>query len=155
MSSIVVYTDGACKGNPGPGGWGSLIIFPQKSKIIPEYEVRLKGSQANTTNNRMELSAVIHTLEFLYEDTDVHIHTDSKYVLTGCTEWIHGWKRNNWKTKNKGEVKNIDLWVKLDQEIQKHLIKWTWVRGHSGNRGNEIADELANEAIDEMLRGLK
>ena len=141
---VTISTDGACRGNPGPGGWGALMEFGDSKKS-------LKGAEAETTNNRMELMAAIVSLESLTRECDVKLITDSKYVMQGINDWIKNWKKNNWKTAAKKPVKNVDLWQRLDTATEKHNIKWEWVKGHSGHPGNERADELANEAIDEML----
>ena len=137
---IKIYTDGACSGNPGKGGWGALI----QEK---DYEKKLSGSELNTTNNRMELTAVIRALEHYDEAKEIEVFTDSKYVMQGITEWIKNWKTNHWKTSQKKDVKNKDLWVLLDSVSAKHDIKWSWVKGHAGDYGNEIADKLATQAI--------
>jgi ribonuclease HI len=137
---IKIYTDGACSGNPGKGGWGALI---QENDI----EKKLSGSELNTTNNRMELTAVIRALEHYDEAKEIEVFTDSKYVMQGITEWIKNWKTNHWKTSQKKDVKNKDLWVLLDSVSAKHDIKWSWVKGHAGDYGNEIADKLATQAI--------
>ena len=140
---IELFTDGACKGNPGLGGWGVLI---KNSKILNE----LKGVQQQTTNNRMELIAVIKGLKSIQENADIEITTDSMYVKNGINQWINNWKRNGWKTAAKKPVKNKDLWQELDELVQNYSIKWIWVKGHSGHPGNERADQLANEAIEEF-----
>ena len=137
---IKIYTDGACSGNPGKGGWGALI---QEN----DNEKKLSGSELNTTNNRMELTAVIKALEHYDEAKEIEVFTDSKYVMQGITEWIRNWKTNHWKTSQKKDVKNKDLWVLLDSVSAKHDIKWSWVKGHAGDYGNEIADKLATQAI--------
>ena len=137
---IKIYTDGACSGNPGKGGWGVLI---QEN----DNEKKLSGSELNTTNNRMELTAVIKALEHYDEAREIEVFTDSKYVMQGITEWIKNWKNNHWKTSQKKDVKNKDLWVLLDIVSAKHDIKWSWVKGHAGDYGNEIADKLATQAI--------
>ena len=137
---IKIYTDGACSGNPGKGGWGALI---QEN----DNEKKLSGSELNTTNNRMELTAVIRALEHYDEAKEIEVFTDSKYVMQGITEWIKNWKTNHWKTSQKKDVKNKDLWVLLDSVSAKHDIKWIWVKGHAGDYGNEIADKLATQAI--------
>ena len=136
MKTVNIYTDGACRGNPGDGGWGVLIEYENISK---EYF----GGEKNTTNNKMELKAAIKGLSVLKESCDVNITTDSKYVMDGITSWIENWKKNNWKNASKKDVKNKDLWVELDNLTDKHSIKWEWVKGHSGDYGNEIADKLA------------
>ena len=137
---IKIYTDGACSGNPGKGGWGALI---QEN----DNEKKLSGSELNTTNNRMELTAVIKALEHYDEAKEIEVFTDSKYVMQGITEWIKNWKNNHWKTSQKKDVKNKELWVLLDTFSAKHDIKWSWVKGHAGDYGNEIADKLATQAI--------
>ena len=140
---VELFKDGACKGNPGVGGWGALMRFG-------ETEKRLFGAEAETTNNRMELMAVICSLEALTEPCSVSITTDSKYVLQGMTEWLANWKRRNWQTAAKKPVLNVDLWKRLDAAAGGHQIEWHWVKGHSGHRENEIADELANQGIEEL-----
>ena len=138
---VVIYTDGACRGNPGPGGWGVVLNYQGKRKT-------LRGYAAETTNNRMELTAVIEGLRALNRSCEVEINTDSKYVMQGINEWIANWKRNGWKTAARKAVKNSDLWRQLDDELSSHKVDWKWVKGHSGVEGNELADQLANEAID-------
>ncbi|MFT7492453.1 MAG: ribonuclease HI [Pseudohongiellaceae bacterium] len=140
MKEVEIFTDGACKGNPGPGGWGALMRF---GKI----EKSLCGGENNTTNNRMELMAAIKALAALSEPCSVELTTDSQYVRRGITEWIVNWKNNNWRNSAKKPVKNSDLWQQLDEEAQRHIVKWLWIKGHSGHRENEIADDLANEGI--------
>ena len=142
-SRVVVYTDGACSGNPGPGGWGAILQWGGHTR-------ELKGGEAHTTNNRMELMAAIVALETLKRPCDVEIHTDSQYLRQGITGWIHGWKRNGWRTAEKKPVKNADLWQRLDTAVDRHTVHWHWVRGHSGHDLNERADELAREAIAEI-----
>ncbi|MDH5766252.1 MAG: ribonuclease HI [Gammaproteobacteria bacterium] len=143
-SSIVeLFTDGACRGNPGPGGWGVLLSFNGQEK-------ELFGGEADTTNNRMELLAAIEGLEALTRPCEVTLYTDSKYVMQGITEWITNWKAKGWKTSARKPVKNIDLWQRLDQARDRHQVKWVWVKGHSGHNGNERADELANRGIDRL-----
>ncbi len=134
---VDIYTDGACKGNPGPGGWGALLVYDGREK-------ELFGGERETTNNRMELTAVIRALETLTRPCRVRLHTDSKYVQQGISEWIHGWKRNGWRTSNKQPVKNADLWRLLDEQATKHAVEWLWVKGHAGHPENERADALAN-----------
>ena len=143
MKTVVIYTDGACRGNPGPGGWGALLKYGGKEK-------ELWGGDPETTNNRMELMGAIKALEALKQGCSVELHTDSTYVLKGITEWLESWKARGWKTAAKKPVKNVDLWKKLDEEIQRHQIEWKWVKGHSGDLGNEAADALANRGIDEL-----
>lgn len=144
MSQIVqMYTDGACRGNPGPGGWGVLLRYGGAEKT-------LHGGEAMSTNNRMELTAVIKGLEALTKPCDVLITTDSKYVLKGVTEWMNNWKKRNWRTASKKPVLNVELWKQLDELVAKHSIEWSWVKGHSGHAENEIADQLANLGIDEL-----
>ena len=143
MKDVIIYTDGACRGNPGIGGWGVLISYQEEVK-------ELYGGEANTTNNKMELRAVIEGLNTLKEPCSVKVFTDSKYVMEGINSWIHNWKKNNWKTANKKDVKNKDLWIQLDNLVSKHNIAWEWVKGHSGNPGNEKADELANRGIEHL-----
>ena len=141
---INIYADGGCRGNPGPGGWGVLMQSGENSK-------ELWGGEPNTTNNRMELTAVIRALEALKRPTAAHIHTDSQYVQKGISLWIHNWKRNGWRTADKKPVKNAELWQRLDELAQTHELKWLWVKGHAGHPGNERADALANRGIDELL----
>lgn len=144
MSQLVeMFTDGACRGNPGPGGWGVLLRYGGAEKT-------LHGGESMTTNNRMELTAVIKGLEALTKPCNLSITTDSKYVLTGITEWMEGWKKRGWRTASKKPVLNVELWKELDELVQKHSIEWYWVKGHSGHEENEIADELANRGIDEL-----
>lgn len=141
MTNLVeIYTDGACSGNPGRGGYGAILLYKEHRKEI-------SGFEAETTNNRMELRAVIEALRILKKSSEVKIYTDSKYVMDGITQWIYGWKKNGWKSANKKPVKNIDLWQELDAEVSKHQTTWVWVRGHDGNYFNEVADRLAREAI--------
>ncbi|MEO8598917.1 MAG: ribonuclease HI [bacterium] len=144
MDNIEIFTDGACKGNPGPGGWGALLVADGKQK-------ELFGGEPNTTNNRMEMTAIIEALSALNRPCNVVLHTDSQYVLKGITEWIEGWKARGWKTAAKAPVKNVDLWLILDTEQAKHHIEWRWVRGHSGHVGNERADALANLGVDSIF----
>ncbi|MFC1685087.1 ribonuclease HI [Pseudomonadota bacterium] len=146
MSNVVeIYSDGACKGNPGPGGWGAVLRYNGVEK-------HLYGGEAGTTNNRMELMAVIKALESLKRNCRVHITTDSQYVKNGITEWIVNWKRRGWKTAAKKPVKNQDLWQLLDAAVSEHEVEWAWVKGHSGHPENELADELANRGIEELAR---
>ena len=142
LKKVVIYTDGACRGNPGNGGWGAILNYQDQTKEI-------KGFASNTTNNIMELTAVIKSIELLKEPCQITVFTDSKYVQNGISTWIHGWKKNGWKTSNKKSVKNKNLWLALDDQAAKHNISWEWVKGHSGHPLNERADELANQAIDE------
>ncbi|MFL9610018.1 ribonuclease HI [Methylobacillus sp. Pita2] len=143
-SVIEIYADGACKGNPGPGGWGAWLSFAGREK-------ELWGGELVTTNNRMELTAVIRALEALKRQCTVKIYTDSVYVQKGITEWVHSWKARNWLTSDKKPVKNVDLWKTLDSLVQQHQVEWVWVKGHAGNVGNERADALANKGVDQVL----
>lgn len=143
--TVQIWTDGACKGNPGPGGWGALLR-------CGEHEKTLHGGESNTTNNRMELMAVIQSLRALTRPCSVVIHTDSQYVQKGISEWILNWKRRGWKTADKKPVKNADLWQMLDEECARHRMEWRWVRGHNGDPGNERADQLANLGVQEFGR---
>ncbi len=140
-----MYTDGACRGNPGPGGWGVILSYQDNEKT-------LNGFDPETTNNRMELTAAIEGLRALKRACDVDLKTDSKYVMQGINDWMANWKSNGWKTAAKKPVKNADLWQLLDQQAKKHRIKWHWVKGHAGIRGNEMADQLANLAIDRAMK---
>ena len=144
MKQVIIYTDGACRGNPGPGGWGALIR-------LDAIEKEIFGGQVDTTNNQMELTAAIEGLAALKERCIVELYTDSKYVMDGITQWIQNWKKNNWRTAAKKDVKNKELWQKLDQLISQHQVQWHWVKGHSGDAGNETADLLANKGIDSIL----
>ncbi len=146
METVEIYTDGACKGNPGPGGWGALLRSGK-------HEKELFGGESNTTNNRMELMAAIEALKALKRPCRVVLTTDSQYVRKGITEWMTGWKAKGWKNSAKKDVKNKDLWQALDQETQRHQIEWHWVKGHSGHPENERADELANRGVDQVLAG--
>ena len=139
-SSITIYTDGACKGNPGEGGWGAYIEYNNE-------KVKLYGYEKDTTNNRMEITAAIEALRYIKVKSNIIIYTDSKYLMNGINTWIHDWKKNNWRTSSNKGVKNVDLWQIIDELNSNHSIKWIWVKGHSGNPGNEMADELANFAI--------
>jgi ribonuclease HI len=143
---VEIFTDGACKGNPGPGGWGALLRYRDTEK-------ELCGGEPGTTNNRMELTAVIRALESLTRECHVRLHTDSKYVQKGISEWIHNWKLRGWRTADKKPVKNDDLWKKLDTLAAGHHIEWLWVKGHAGHEGNERADQLANRGVEQVLRG--
>lgn len=144
MEKIIIYTDGGCRGNPGLGGWGVWLRYKG-------YEKKLKGAQDDTTNNQMELMAVIKALEAIHVDNvSIDLYTDSKYVVQGIKEWIKSWKLKAWKTANKKPVKNVELWKILDQLNQKYTVSWHWVKGHSGDQGNEVADSLANQAMDEF-----
>ena len=144
MKQVIMYTDGACRGNPGPGGWGAFITYEGASKEI-------FGGKPDATNNQMELSAAIEGLVALKEPCQIDLFTDSKYVMDGITQWIHNWKKNNWRTAAKKDVKNKELWQKLDELINFHQVQWHWVKGHSGDEGNEMADLLANKGIDSIL----
>ena len=146
MGIVEIYTDGACRGNPGPGGWGALLSSG-------EHERELSGAEPLTTNNRMELTAVIRALEALKRPTEARIYTDSEYVRRGITEWVKNWKARGWKTADRKPVKNQDLWERLDALAAGHKIDWRWVKGHSGVPGNERVDRLANQAIDAMRGG--
>ena len=140
---VVVYTDGACKGNPGPGGWGALLRWKG-------HEKELFGGELDTTNNRMELTAVIQALSALKSPCEVAVYTDSEYVKNGITTWIHGWKQRGWRTADKKPVKNLELWQRLEALAAQHDVQWHWVRGHDGDPGNERADELANRGVDSV-----
>ena len=143
-SEVHIYTDGACRGNPGPGGWGALLVYGDKEK-------ELYGGEPDTTNNRMELMAAIRALEALKRPCRVILTTDSEYLRKGITEWMANWKRRGWKTADKKPVKNRELWQRLDTAASRHRIQWDWVRGHSGHPENERADQLANRGIDELV----
>lgn len=143
---VVIYTDGACKGNPGPGGWGAWLRWG-------EHEKELFGGDPSTTNNRMELTAVIEALALLKRRTPVAIYTDSEYVKNGITSWIHGWKKRGWRTSDNKPVKNIELWQRLDTLVAAHPVEWHWVRGHTGDPGNERADALANRGVASLRAG--
>lgn len=143
--TVTIYTDGACKGNPGPGGWGVYMRYKTNVK-------ELCGGELATTNNRMELMGAIQALETLNRSCAIKLHTDSKYVLQGITDWMNNWKKRGWKTADKKPVKNEDLWRRLDEAIQRHRIEWVWVKGHAGDEGNERADALANKGIEQLSR---
>ncbi len=141
MTRVDVYTDGACSGNPGPGGWGALMISGDNEREI-------SGGESDTTNNRMELMAAIMALETMKRGVEIHLHTDSTYVRDGITKWIHSWKKNGWRTSAKKPVKNADLWQRLEAAADRHEVKWHWVKGHSGHPENERADELARQGLE-------
>ena len=141
MKQLEIFTDGACKGNPGPGGWGAVIRYGK-------HEKEISGGDPDTTNNRMELSATIQALKILIEPCKVKLHTDSRYVIDGITKWIHGWQRNGWKNASKQPVSNIDLWHDLIEATARHQVEWIWVKGHNGHPENERADRLASDAAD-------
>ena len=143
MKEVEIFTDGACRGNPGPGGWGALLRYGDNEK-------KIYGGDRLTTNNRMELTAAIEDLASLKETSRVILTTDSQYVRQGITSWMDNWKRRGWKTANKKLVKNVDLWQRLEKEASSHEVEWMWVKGHSGHRENEMADQLANQGIDEL-----
>lgn len=143
MKRIEIFTDGACRGNPGPGGWGALLRYGERER-------ELFGGEPDTTNNRMELMAAIRALETLREPCDVDLTTDSEYVRKGITEWLQAWKARNWKTSDKKPVKNADLWQQLEQAAARHTVRWHWVKGHNGHDENERADQLANRGIDSL-----
>ena len=143
MKIVEIYTDGACKGNPGAGGWGAVLRYGDNEK-------QLFGGEPDTTNNRMELMAAIQALESLNRPCDIILTTDSQYVRQGITDWLAGWKRNGWKTSQKKPVKNADLWQRLDAARQQHTVDWRWVKGHSGHPENELADELANKGVESL-----
>ncbi len=145
MPVVEIYTDGACRGNPGPGGWGAILRSGK-------HERELFGGERETTNNRMEMTAVVEALSALKQPSDVILTTDSQYVRKGITDWIHNWKKNGWKTAAKKDVKNADLWQKIDELSTQHTVRWEWVKGHSGHPENERVDDLANRGIDEMGR---
>jgi ribonuclease HI len=145
MSKIIIYTDGGCRGNPGTGGWGVWLRYG-------DHDKKLQGGEKNTTNNRMELLATIKALEAIKsKDISIDLFTDSKYVMHGINDWIKGWKAKDWKTAAKKPVKNVDLWQRLDKLNSTHSVHWHWVKGHSGNEGNDMADELANQAMDSLV----
>ena len=143
--SVVIFTDGACSGNPGPGGWGAILTLGAREKEIC-------GGEANTTNNRMEMMAAIQALEALKRPVPVRLHTDSQYLRDGITKWIHGWKKNGWRTAAKQPVKNVDLWQRLEAALADHKVEWVWVRGHAGHPGNERADALAGRGLREAQK---
>ena len=145
MQRVEIYTDGACSGNPGAGGWGALLRWK-------DLEKELSGPEKETTNNRMEMTAVIEALQALKRPCNITLYTDSKYVMNGINEWLPNWKKNNWRTANKkAQVKNVDLWQKIDELICIHEIRWVWVKGHNGNEDNERVDELARNAIKNLV----
>ena len=143
LAEVDLFTDGACSGNPGPGGWGAILRFG-------DVEKELNGSEEQTTNNRMEMMAAIMAIEAVKRPCEIHLHTDSEYLRQGITTWIHGWKKRGWKTADKKPVKNVDLWQRLERAIETHDVKWHWVKGHSGHKENERADELARLAIRQL-----
>jgi ribonuclease HI len=145
LSEVTIYTDGACSGNPGPGGWGAILISG-------EHRKELNGGEAETTNNRMELTAAIEALNALKRPCTVALYTDSVYVRDGITKWIHGWRRNGWRTADKKPVKNAELWQALEQALKRHKVDWHWVKGHAGHPENERADELAREGLTPFKR---
>ena len=142
MNEVTIYTDGACSGNPGKGGWGAILIYAKEKKYM-------SGSKQLTTNNQMELTATIEALKAISKPSNIALYTDSQYVKNGITSWIFNWKKNGWKTANKKPVANKDLWIQLDKYVDFHSVKWFWVKGHSGDHYNEIADELAVKAMNE------
>ncbi|MDA8362533.1 MAG: ribonuclease HI [Gammaproteobacteria bacterium] len=144
MNKVIIHTDGACRGNPGPGGWGAILGYG-------DHEKELRGAERTTTNNRMELMAAIQALEALKRSCEVTLTTDSQYLRKGITEWLAAWKRRGWKTADRKPVKNQDLWERLEAASHRHTVHWKWIKGHSGHSQNERADQLANLAIDEML----
>lgn len=145
MKEVIIYTDGACSGNPGPGGWGAWLIYGER-------DLEMCGGERESTNNRMELMGAIEALNRLKEPCRVTLYTDSKYVMEGITKWIHGWKAKGWK-RGKNPLKNVELWQALDRATERHTIDWRWVKGHSGEAGNEKADELARMGIQKVMRG--
>ena len=144
LEPVAIYTDGACRGNPGPGGWAAILRYRDEESIV-------QGAEAETTNNRMELQAAVSALQKLTRPCTVCITTDSRYLMDGIREWLPNWKRNGWMTAAKKPVKNVDLWHKLDKLVERHKVTWNWVKGHSGHAENERVDGLANEAIDTLL----
>lgn len=144
MKKVIIYTDGACRGNPGPGGYGALLCYGEQQKEV-------SGAVVNTTNNRMELLAAIEALAVLRSTCYVDLYTDSQYLKKGMTEWLHNWKKKNWKSASGQPVKNIDLWQRLEEVVQKHEVHWHWVKGHSNHPQNDFVDQLANEAIDKLI----
>jgi len=142
-TTVDIWTDGACKGNPGPGGWGAYLVWGR-------HEREIFGGLALTTNNQMELTAVIEGLRALTRPCRVVLHVDSRYVMNGMTSWIHGWRKNGWRTKDRKPVKNAELWQALEAEVARHQVTWEWVRGHAGDHGNEKADELANRGVESV-----
>ncbi len=145
MKQLEIFTDGACKGNPGPGGWGAVIRYGK-------HEKEISGGDPDTTNNRMELSATIQALKILIEPCEVKLHTDSRYVIDGITKWLHGWQRNGWKNASKQPVSNIDLWHDLIEATARHQVEWIWVKGHNGHPENERADRLASDAAEAIAK---
>lgn len=143
MKTVEIWTDGACSGNPGPGGWGAILRYNGVEK-------ELFGGEADTTNNRMELTAAIEALNALKESCQIDLTTDSQYVKGGITGWIHGWKKNGWKTANKKPVKNVELWQALDEAVSRHTVNWHWIKGHAGHEENEKADELARRGMEDF-----
>lgn len=143
--TVTITTDGACKGNPGPGGWAAILQWNGQEKL-------LTGAERQTTNNRMEMMAALRALEAMKKPARITLQTDSRYLMDGMTKWIHGWKKNGWRNASKAPVKNADLWMDLDRAVKPHQIEWQWVKGHSGHPLNERADQLANEAIASMLQ---
>lgn len=145
MKKVIIYTDGACRGNPGPGGWGVLLRYGK-------HEKKINGADTETTNNRMEIMAAIQALMALQQPCQVELHTDSQYLQKGVSEWLPKWKKNGWKTANKKPVKNMDLWQMLELETERHKVSWHWVKGHSNHKENDLVDALANQAIDDLLK---
>lgn len=145
MKKIIIYTDGACRGNPGPGGWGALLSYG-------DHQKKILGGETDTTNNRMELMAAIQALKALQEPCEVELYTDSQYVQKGITIWLADWKKRNWIKSDKKPVKNADLWQELEQAASLHVIQWHWVKGHSGHPENDLVDALANQAIDDLMK---